>query len=152
MSRKCVRNRWSDSQLKAALCDIHAGKSGVRAAARKYCIPHSTLYDHLSGKSKKRYGGPPTVLTPEEEKEITTSCIVLQEFGFPLTKETVGVIVSDLLKDTRRETPFTNGLPGHDWWTRFLGRWPVLSQRKPQHLPKNRAVCTTSAVRKHYKK
>ena len=33
-------------------------------------IPKSTLHDHLSGTSSKRYGGPPTVLTASEEKEI----------------------------------------------------------------------------------
>ena len=147
MPRNRSKSTWTDSQLKAAVADVQSGKLGIRAAARKHGIPRSSLYDHLSGKSSKRYGGPSTVLTAEVEKEIATSCVVLQEFGFPVTKELVGVIVRDLLRDSDQASPFAGGVPGRDWWTRFLQRWPVLSQRKPQHLSVARAASATPAVR-----
>lgn len=35
--------------------------------------------------------------------------------------------------------PFRDGVPGRDWWERFLKRWPCISQRKPQHLSNARA-------------
>ena len=115
----------------------------------KYGIPRSSLHDHISGKSTKRYGGPPTVLTKAMEKEIATTCVVLQELGFPLTKELVGVIIRDLLTDMGQQSPFKDGIPGRDWWERFLSRWPILSLRKPQHLPKSRALGATPAVRNY---
>ena len=34
-------------------------------------IPSSTLYDHIKGKSTKRYGYAPTVLTAEEKEVVT---------------------------------------------------------------------------------
>ena len=126
--------------------EVCAGRAGVKAAARKYGIPRSSLHDHLSGKSTKRHRGPTTVLTPAIE-EIATTCIVLQEFGFPLSKELVGVIIRELLNDNGHENPFTYGTPGRDWWQHFLCRWPILSQRKPQHLPKTRVLGATPAVR-----
>ena len=140
---------WTNRQLEAAMEDVRAGRAGVRGAARKYGIPRSSLHDHLIDKSTKRYGGPPTVLTKEIEKEIATTCTVLQDFGFPLTKELVGVVIRDLLKDTGQQNPFTGGTPGRDWWERFLSRWPLLSLRKPQHLPKARALGATPAVRNY---
>ena len=138
---------WSDRQLEAAMEEVHARKSSIRAAAWKYGIPRSSLHDHISGKATKRYGGPPTVLPEAVEKEIATTCVVLQEFGFPLTKELVGVIIRDLLKDKGQQNPFKDGIPGRDWWEKFLRRWPILSLRKPQHLPKSRALGATPAVR-----
>jgi len=85
----------------------------------------------------KRYGGAPTVLTAAEEKEIVKAFQVLQEFGFPLTTDVVGQIVKDYLISIKRRNPFTDSTPGYEWWQGFLRQWPVLCQRKPEHLPRN---------------
>ena len=142
------KNKWSDQQLQAALQAVEAGELKPHRAAVKFGIPPSTLYDHLKGKSTKRYGGPPTILTHAEEKEIATACEVLQQFGYPLTTDIVGVIVRDYVLAAQRATPFTNSTPGYDWWCGFLRRWPQLSQRKPEHLPRHRAQGACPEVRK----
>ena len=101
----------------------------------------------------KSGAGKPTILTHDEEQEIVYCCQVLQELGFGLTKENVAAIVSEYIAKTERENPFTNGIPGRDWWTRFLQRWPGLVQHKPQHLPKQRALAGNStAVREYFQK
>ena len=145
-STKSAR-KWTDSQLQAAMKEIQEGKSWIRAAAAKFGIPSSSLHDHLSGKTAQMRRGPQTVLSQVMEKEIATTCIVLQEFGFPVTKDLVASIIRDLLQESGAVNPFTDSVPGCDWWDRFLKRWPVLSQRKPQHLPRNRALGATPAVR-----
>ena len=81
----------------------------AHAAILKFCIPSSTLYDHLKGKSRRRYGGYPTILTCTEEKEIATSCQILQEFGYPLTKDVVGIIVWDYIMQQKREKKASKG-------------------------------------------
>ena len=86
------------------------------------------------------------ILTCTEEKEIATSCQVLQEFGYSLTKDIVGIIVRDYITAYRRENPFTDSTPGYNWWCGFLRRWPKLTQRKPEHLPRQRAQGTCSEV------
>ena len=60
------------------------------------------------------------ILTCTEEKEITTFCQVLQEFGYPLTKGIVGIVVRDYITACRRENPFRDSTPGYDWWCGFL--------------------------------
>ena len=92
---------------------VKAGELKPHAAAVKFGIPSSTLYDHLIGRSKKRYGGHPTVLTAAEEREIATACQVLQQFGFHLTTDTVEAIVQDYVTACGRETP---SLQGFDSW------------------------------------
>ena len=58
------------------------------------------------------------------------------------------MVVRDYLKDQEfRPNPFKEGVPGRDWWSRFLKRWSSeLSVRKPQHLPTHRAVSATVEV------
>ena len=68
------------------------------------------------------------------------TCQVLQELGYGLTREIVTDVVSTFLKDQKRPSPFKDGVPGPDWWQGFLGRWPSLSERKPQHLSTKRAM------------
>ena len=144
--RSGCRNQWSDEQLQAALEAVRSGKMKVHAAALKFCIPSSTLYDHLKGKSRRRYGGHPTILTCTEEKEIATSCQILQEFGYPLTKDIVGIIVRDYITACGRIPSQIPLLGIYNWWCGFLSRWPKLTQRKPEHLPRQRAQGACSEV------
>ena len=63
-------------------------------------------------------------------------------------KELVGIIIRDYLNDQLgRPNPFSSGVPGEDWWQRFLQRWhSELSFREPQHLPTHRALSATPEV------
>ena len=62
------------------------------------------------------------MLTVTEEREIVTSCQVLQELGFGLTREIVTSVIADFLSASARPSPFLNGLPGPDWWQGFIRR------------------------------
>ena len=146
--RSNKKNNWSDRQLESALEAVKKGELNPHRAAMKYGVPSSTLYDHLKGKSKKRYGGPSTVLSPSEEKEIVRSCEILQGLGFPLTRDMVGLIIRDYLRNCDRPNPFKDSIPQQDWWSGFFRRWPILSERKPEHLPKCRAIGAQPKVKK----
>ena len=85
--KKGTKNNWSDAQLAAAMHAVQHGLLSVRGASAKFNITKSTLQDHLSGTSSKRYRGPSTIMTCIEEKEIVRSCTVMQGLGFPFHKE-----------------------------------------------------------------
>ena len=145
--KKGARNQWTDGQLEAAKKAVRSGEMSLRTASEKYGVPRTTLSNHLRGISTKRYGGPPTVLTPAEEIEIVASCQVLQEIGFPLTKDHVSAAIKSYLTDHDKLYCFKDGVPGYDWWVGFFKRHPSLTQRKPEHLPTNRAKAATPEVR-----
>ena len=75
-----------------------------------------------------------------EEEEIVITCQFLQELGYGLTCDIVTRVVHAYLQDQKRVSPFRDGVPGADWWEGFLGRWPMLSERKPQHLSTKHAM------------
>ena len=116
------RNHWATGQLDKPKEAIENGELNTSKAAKMYGIPYSTLRGHLKGNSKKLFGGRPTILSFEKEKEISTSCQVLQQFGFPLNVHTVGIIVHDYQKDCNGANPFKNSLSGYNWWKGFLRR------------------------------
>jgi len=86
------------------------------------------------------------VLTHDEECEIALTCMTLVDMGFGLTKALVEVVVFEYLKDKSIPNPFNDGVPGKDWWSRFLKRWPCISQRRSQHLSSKRAVASSEDI------
>ena len=101
------------------------------SVAHMFGIPPTTLHDHLSGKSSQVGAGGLTVLSVSEEQEIAVACMTHADMGFGLTREVVGGIVHDYLHENSIPNPFTNGMPGEDWWQRltFLKRWPCMTER-----------------------
>ena len=140
--------RYTTEQLKAAIEAVKDGRMKLVMASKRFNVPLTTLGDHAKRGVDRIGAGSPTVLTENEEKEIVVSVQVLQDIGFGLTKELVGVVVRDYSKDQPfRPNPFKDGVPGRDWWQQFLKRWAKeLSIRKPQHLPTHRAISATVEV------
>ena len=48
--RTSSRGRWTDLQLKGALKAVREQGISISAAARKFGIPKTTLYNHCTGK------------------------------------------------------------------------------------------------------
>ena len=137
-----AKRKYSAEDLQRAIAECRSkSEPNVHGVALKYGIPPtcSTLDDHVKGKVKKVGAGGSTVLSRQVEQEIVLSCIALADIGFGITKEIVDIVVHDYLEEKQISNPFTNGIPGRDWWNRFKKRWPILSERKPQHLSKARA-------------
>lgn len=78
--------KYSQQQL---ICAIQEVKNGVTqfAAAKKYNIPRSTLFNKISGKALMgKKSGPGTVLSSEEENIVKKWMFTLGIRGFPVTK------------------------------------------------------------------
>ena len=65
--------------------------------------------------------------------------MTLGDMGFGLTRDLVEIVLFEYIKQQQIPNPFPTGIPGRDWWQRFLSRWPCLGERKPQHLSKKRS-------------
>ena len=92
-------------------------------ASKKFGIPYSMLSDHVKKSSLKVGAGHPTSLSPSEEKVIVLNLQALQEIGFHLTQELVGVVFCDYLSSQpHKPNPFSNNTPGNDWWVLFTKR------------------------------
>ena len=78
--------------------------------------------------------------------EIVATCQAFRDLGYGLTSEMLTKVVTDYLRSIGRPNPFRLAIPGPDWLSSFLKRWPSMSERKPEHLSKQRAQGVTRSI------
>ena len=125
------RGRWDIDNLEKAIREVQDRNLSVREAAKKYSIPKSTIHDHIGGRPVSR-PGPAPVLTKEEENELVDWIVKMAEVGYEQCKQQVCQMVKKMLDQKGRSSPFTDNLPGKDWWYAFLKQHPQISVRTPQ--------------------
>ena len=64
----------------------------------------------------------------------------MAKIGFGRTRDELLDKVQTILMEDGRKKPFKDDKPGKDWYYAFLKRHPVISERAPQQLAKERAV------------
>jgi hypothetical protein len=94
--------KYTKDQLDQALSQ--AKSSGkIRAAAKLFKIPFSTLHDKISGKYAKETRGPNTILTPEEEERTIEWIKYMAKAGFPVMQKDLQINISNLAKTLRKK-------------------------------------------------
>ena len=112
LNKRKTTTKYSSEVLLAAVKALKEGKMKRLAAAHKFNVPATTIYVHASGKYSSFGAGAPTILSSAEEKEIVVTVQVLQDIGFGLTKELVGIVIRDYLKyQPAHPNPFHLGIP-----------------------------------------
>lgn len=109
--------KYTVEDIRKALDEVSRG-SPIATATAKYGIPRTTL----SGKHHHVYPletrkGPTTVLTEEEENHLEKWIFHLIDAVFAITLDQLLDSVQHLVKELKRETPFTDGTPGRKWYT-----------------------------------
>lgn len=108
-----------------------------------YCltgIPPTVLHRFIKGGcDAKRLGtGRKPVLTMEVEDQLAECLIARSTMGYPCDKSELKRLVQEYVTANNIDTPFTNGMPGNDWYYGFMRRHPRLSLKKPEQLQKAR--------------
>lgn len=143
-SRK--RGIWSEESHRSAVrAVIIAGKS-KKGAAKQYGIPRGTLQRHInkaaSGKGVVKVLGRPTLLTREQEEELTHLILDMEARLYGLCTDDVRRIVflycekNNIHNDFNIETK----MAGKKWLRLYLQRNSELSIRMPEKTSMQRAV------------
>lgn len=127
---------------------VSPAQHNLFAAAKKYGIPRSTLFNKLTGKtSMGKKPGPSTVLLPEEEQMIEKWLFGLAARGFPVTKRQLLRSIQLYLNINKRKTVFRNNLPGRKWYNSFRQRHKAISERISQNLTPRRAAVSAENIK-----
>ena len=113
------------------------GGMNMHKAAQLYHIPYSSFREWCYSVRTSRKRGPPTVLTPSEEKQLVDYCIRMCEMGQGLTPSALKLKVYDITKS--RATPFRDGIPGPGWMRWWKHRHSELTLQVSQALETARA-------------
>ncbi|KAL0830078.1 hypothetical protein ABMA28_003535 [Loxostege sticticalis] len=130
--RKTDNPSWTRESLCQAVDAVRSGLSGYEAA-KTYGIPRKTIMDHVNGRRGQKSStlGRPPVLSADTEKELANCLHVMERHGFGLSRKEVLQLVGQYVNQNKIETPFTDGIPGNDWFSNFMTRHN-LSIKKPQ--------------------
>lgn len=159
--RKTDKKSWTRERLANALKAIRVG-SKIRAAARNFDIPESTLRDHLKGNNedvlaerapKKDNLGRNPVFTREQEQEIVDHVVTLGNLFYGVTPRELRRMAFDFAEANRLPHKFNAELKlaGKDWLMSFQKRNPQISLRQPEGTSINRiAAFNAEAVGKFF--
>ena len=126
-----------------------AGGMTVRRAAEVHGIPKTTLLDYVSGRTLLgTKSGRPTLLTPEEERDLVAFLLKSASIGFAKTRKQVMAMVERILAARGDHRALTGG-----WWTKFCHRHTEVVLRTPATVSvepvKGRNKHGASAVTSH---
>ena len=146
-------NRFSQLSadiLQNARDDISDGMS-FREASNKYAIPRTTLARAMtrspSSTKKPKNPGRPTVLNAEEEQFIVNKLLISAEWGYPLDRIELRLIVKSYLDSKgRKEVRFKNDFPNVDWVSGFLKRHSRITARVCQNVKSVRSKVDENTI------
>lgn len=140
------RGLWSEQSLRSAVLAVVQGGKSKKMAAKQYGIPRGTLQRHIkkaaSGQGVSKVLGRPTLLTAEQEEELTNLILDMEARLYGLYTEDVRHIMYSYCERNNIPNNFNpdTKMAGKKWLKLFLRRNRELSVRMPEKISMQRAV------------
>ncbi|CAH2102386.1 unnamed protein product [Euphydryas editha] len=127
MPRNYIKKKiktYTPQDVAEAIQKVKSGELTQYSAAHRYNIPVTTLHDHIkeSTKSIRLNAGRPTVIPLEHEKKLPETIVVMEKWGFGLSRLEIMEIVAEYVRINNIQTPFKNNVRGPDWFINFRKR------------------------------
>lgn len=141
--------RYTREDITNAVREVKNDGLSMYAAAQKYGIPTTTLFDKIKETYSTNVVGRRLAIPLEIENRLADAIKVMEKWGFGLSREEVLNLVALFVTSNNLDTPFTNNKPGKDWFTNFRKRHR-LSIKKPQPVEYVRKKMTDPFVISEY--
>ena len=135
-------------RTKRAISMVEQNKVSIAQAAIHCDLSYSYLYRRVIGEVElESRNGPKPVFTTKEEEEMAKWLAEMARRGMGLTPKDFLLFVQDVLAKDRRKNPFTNNLPGYDWYYAFMARNShIVGMRKETQLDLARSKLTRKEI------
>ena len=118
--RNFTRYTWTEAEMAQAERAVQGGES-VRAAARRFGVPPSSLNSRTRGREPRDLKGDVSRLTLKQESLLAEWASAQARLGFPPAKDDVFDLAERVL---RRSAPDGRTKLGKQWIGHWLRRWP----------------------------
>lgn len=133
---------YTEEALSIAVQEAKQESLTIRAAASKYSVPVSTLYDRVSGRiTAGSKWGKPTLLPLAKEKELINHALKRADLGIGFSKETFLRFAGQFAAS--EGVIFKNGVASEKWWRGLKKRHPEFSLRTPEPTGSGRHMSMT---------
>lgn len=139
------RTRYDQEMLKRAVQEVVDKTMSFGEAAKHYGVPKTTIHDRVKETVGEKLGRP-TELSSEEEAIIVERCLLLGEWGYPLSHHDLTHLIKAYLDSLGRTSRFVNNLPGPDFVRGFLARHKELTVRTANLIKRSRAALSQEIV------
>lgn len=110
MKPKTTKHKQFDPEALASAVILAKKTNNVRAAARMFGVPNSTLLRRIKNRPPKKRG-PKTVLTADEEAHIADWVLYMARAGFPISATDLTQTVDDYAKKIRKTRAIPASFP-----------------------------------------
>lgn len=140
---------YTEDTLRQALQSIRNGMH-IRTASHTYGISERTLFYKMKSLHVLKPGGQ-TVFSEPEETRFKNNLMAMADFGLPIDRDCLRIIVRDYLKRIGRNVAkFQDGIvPGIEWCYGFEKRHPDLAFRDVGNTKPDRAKVEEDDLRKY---
>ncbi|XP_041475657.1 uncharacterized protein LOC121424124 [Lytechinus variegatus] len=129
---KTRRVRYSQEDMELAIRTVKEKEMTLRAAAKKFNVPRSTLHDKVLGRTPVQCNtGRAPFLTAAEETLLSNWVLQTSRIGQCPSEKDIIQVVKEIIDDDGRETPFKNNQPDEKLFNLFLKRHPELAPGTP---------------------
>ena len=110
---------YTEETLQKCMEGVRSGSISINKASKTFNTPTGTIQNKMKNIHSKSVSHP-TIFT-KEEGLIASRTIIMCNWGFPLDKLDLRMIVNSYLtKQNRIVKEFTNNIPGDDWVRHFM--------------------------------
>ena len=113
-------DREREERMVVAAETVRSKSMSIRKAALEFKLTKTAIAKRLNDGDGVRSIGGQTVLSKEDEEVIAKLVDNVAEWGFPLGRFEIKLMVKDLLDSRNLVSRFKDNLPGDDWLWEFL--------------------------------
>lgn len=89
--------KYTEDDLTAAMPAVRQKRLSMKKASEDYHVPLTTLFDNLSGKSRKRTKGQERLLSDEEENALVNYVMYMGSQSFPMNRSMIKCYAREIL-------------------------------------------------------
>lgn len=149
-STKRSSKNYDPKDLARALQQVRKGNIVVFAAAKKYRVPYSTLYDRTTKPHVQTKPGPQPTLPEQAENALASWILERQLNNMCVTRKFATQKIAKLMTELGKTFKNKTVVPSRRWWTGFLTRHSEISLRTPTKKKVARCQAEQKAILKKY--
>ena len=123
--------QYTEEHFKRVVELRQTGK-GIREISKRTGVARETVRRWINGAPARIGSGKKPILTKEEEDQIAAALKYAADYGSPLKREDLKIMVQTYVNVQKLKTPFKNGRPGSDFCRSFEKRHPELGAQVPE--------------------
>ncbi|XP_052763611.1 uncharacterized protein LOC128205737 [Mya arenaria] len=139
--------QYSGHDLKHAIASVRRGHLSMSKAAKEFCIPRTTLHDHVNNPDLRTKTGPPKQLSEEDTQAFVNFSMYCAAQHLPLSRERARCFILDIVKRSEKPCLFNmeHG-PSDEWFRKLEAEYHAIRFRTARNEDRSRTTMSNKKV------